>query len=112
MANSYKPFSKTEVEKRRKKLALDWSVTPKATQLKRDFTFPDYLDAFMFVARTTVHAEIMKHHPELTLSYGKVTVKTTTHDAKGLTKLDFDLAKKVENVYARVVAKRGAGHYR
>lgn len=58
--------------------------------------FPSYVVAFTFVARIVVHAEVMGHHPDIELSYGKVRVKLSTHDVKGLTNADFALAKKID----------------
>ncbi|MEM9336254.1 MAG: 4a-hydroxytetrahydrobiopterin dehydratase [Patescibacteria group bacterium] len=99
------PYTKTELTKHLKKAKLDWSMTPKATQINKQFSFKDYLDAFMFVARVSVHAEILKHHPDIELSYGKVKVKLTTHDLKGVSKLDVDLAKRIEHVADRINAR-------
>ena len=41
-------------------------------------------------------AEAMGHHPEWSNVYNRVTVDLSTHDAGGLTTLDFDLAAKME----------------
>jgi 4a-hydroxytetrahydrobiopterin dehydratase len=38
-------------------------------------------------------AEAAGHHPDLVISYNKVDVTLTTHDAGGLTSKDFDLAQ-------------------
>ncbi len=43
-------------------------------------------------------AEEMDHHPDVTVSYGRMRISLTTHDAKGLTELDFKLAGKIEEV--------------
>ena len=43
-------------------------------------------------------AEAAWHHPDLAVSYASVEVKLTTHDAKGITDKDFELAKKIEEV--------------
>lgn len=102
-------LSKKDIDKALKMLHLEWKLTPKATQVSATFLFENYLEAFMFVARVSVHAEIIKHHPDIELTYGKVKLKITTHEAKGLTKLDFDLARRVEAAYAKVLAKREGG---
>ena len=41
-------------------------------------------------------AERMNHHPEWTNVYNRVNVRLTTHDAGGLTQLDFDLAQAMD----------------
>lgn len=43
-------------------------------------------------------AEEMDHHPDVTISYGRMRISLTTHDAKGLTELDFKLAGRIEEV--------------
>lgn len=90
-------LTKTELKKGMKKLP-DWSVNPKETQLYKTFTFKKHVDALIFIARITVHAEVQQHHPDIEYSYAKVKVKLTTHDVKGLTKKDFVLAEKIESL--------------
>ena len=53
------------------------------------------------VVNTVGHlAEAAWHHPDLTVSYAFVVVKLCTHDAKGITDKDFELANKIEQVIA------------
>jgi 4a-hydroxytetrahydrobiopterin dehydratase len=55
--------------------------------------------ATLMVVNTVGHlAEAAWHHPDLTISYAFVIVKLCTHDAKGITDKDFELAKKIEEV--------------
>ncbi|MGQ0441964.1 MAG: 4a-hydroxytetrahydrobiopterin dehydratase [Methylophilaceae bacterium] len=57
--------------------------------------------ATLMVVNTVGHlAEAAWHHPDLTVSYAFVIVKLCTHDAKGITDKDFELAKKIEQVIA------------
>ena len=51
------------------------------------------------VVNTVGHlAEAAWHHPDLTVSYAFVIVKLCTHDQKGITDKDFELAAKIEAV--------------
>ena len=43
-------------------------------------------------------AEAANHHPDLTVSWGRVTVALSTHSANGITDKDFDLARKCDEV--------------
>jgi 4a-hydroxytetrahydrobiopterin dehydratase len=55
--------------------------------------------ATLMVVNTIGHlAEAAWHHPDLTVSYAFVVVKLMTHDAKGITDKDFELAAKIEQV--------------
>ena len=57
--------------------------------------------ATIMVVNTVGHlAEAAWHHPDLTVSYAFVIVKLCTHDAKGITDKDFELAGKIEQVIA------------
>jgi 4a-hydroxytetrahydrobiopterin dehydratase len=57
--------------------------------------------ATLMVVNTVGHlAEAAWHHPDLTVSYAFVIVKLMTHDAKGVTDKDFELARRIEDVVA------------
>jgi 4a-hydroxytetrahydrobiopterin dehydratase len=40
----------------------------------------------------------MNHHPDLEISWNKVTVSITTHSEGGLTENDFDLAARISRL--------------
>ena len=61
-------------------------------KLHRVFTFPDFVRAFAFMAAAALRAEAMGHHPEWFNVYNRVVVDLMTHDAQGITALDFELA--------------------
>ncbi len=67
--------------------------------IARDLRFADFNAAFGFMTRVALKAETMDHHPEWSNVYKTVVVKLNTHDAGGLTALDFDLARRM-NRYA------------
>ena len=64
--------------------------------IARSLTFPDFNAAFGFMTRVALHAAKVDHHPEWSNVYRTVEVKLTTHSAKGLTELDFDLAGRMD----------------
>ena len=43
-------------------------------------------------------AEEADHHPDLTVSYGSLTIRLTTHDAGGVTRKDIDLARRIDGL--------------
>ncbi|MBV5261328.1 4a-hydroxytetrahydrobiopterin dehydratase [Synechococcus moorigangaii CMS01] len=62
-------------------------------KIQRLFKFKNFVEAIAFVNKLIDPAEAADHHPDLEISYNKVTVNLTTHDAGGLTQKDFDLAE-------------------
>lgn len=46
-----------------------------------------------------LEAEKLDHHPDWSNVYNNVRISLNTHDAKGITTLDFDLANKIDNVF-------------
>jgi 4a-hydroxytetrahydrobiopterin dehydratase len=74
-----------------------WSVVD--GNLHRVFEFKDFSQAFGFMTRVALAAEKMDHHPDWSNSWNKVTVDLCTHSAGGLTKNDFDLAAKIQQIY-------------
>ena len=50
------------------------------------------------MTQVALEAEKLDHHPDWTNSYNKVLINLSTHDAGGLTELDFKLAKKIDKI--------------
>lgn len=67
----------------------------KGDEIRRTFSFADFVQSLAFVNRVGALAEAMNHHPDVDIRYSKVTLALTTHDAGGLTANDFDLAEKI-----------------
>lgn len=74
----------------------DWTV--QAGKLHRDLTFRDFVEAFSFMTAAALTAEARAHHPEWSNVWNRVTIDLTTHDAGGLTALDFELAAAMERL--------------
>jgi 4a-hydroxytetrahydrobiopterin dehydratase len=62
--------------------------------------FQDFVDTINFVNQLVAPAEALAHHPDLTISYNQLTIRLTTHDAGGLTNLDFALAREISDLSA------------
>lgn len=73
-----------------------WSLD--GGKLHRAFRFADFSAAFGFMTRAALAAETLNHHPEWSNVYDRVSVHLTTHDAGGLTELDFALAAKMDEI--------------
>jgi 4a-hydroxytetrahydrobiopterin dehydratase len=66
--------------------------------IERQFQFEDFTGSVEFVDRLTPVANEMNHHPDLAISWNKVTVTLTTHSEGGLTDKDFELAAKIDGL--------------
>ncbi|MEX1232375.1 MAG: 4a-hydroxytetrahydrobiopterin dehydratase [Planctomycetaceae bacterium] len=66
--------------------------------LRREFSTPGWPHTIMLANTIGYLAEAGWHHPDLSLGYAKVTVKLQTHRVKGITMLDVELARKIEEV--------------
>ncbi len=61
----------------------------------RTLTFKDFKEAMAFVDRVAEVAEEVNHHPDIAISWNKVTLTQSTHAAGGLTEYDFSLARRI-----------------
>jgi 4a-hydroxytetrahydrobiopterin dehydratase len=66
--------------------------------IKKQFQLEDFKGSVDFVNRLTPAAEEMNHHPDLEISWNKVTVSLSTHSQGGLTENDFELAQKIDSL--------------
>ncbi len=76
----------------------DWKVIDEH-HITKTFLFPDFKTALDFVNKVGAVAEEEGHHPDLTLTWGRVDVKTYTHKIDGLTESDFILAAKIDQLF-------------
>jgi 4a-hydroxytetrahydrobiopterin dehydratase len=72
-------------------------------KLHREYQFAGFPEAFGFMATAAPTIQKMDHHPEWSNVYNRVTVDLNTHDAGGITKLDFDLALVLEGIARRLL---------
>ncbi|WP_017651817.1 4a-hydroxytetrahydrobiopterin dehydratase [Fortiea contorta] len=73
-----------------------WTVEDSQLQITRKFK--DFIQAIEFVNKLVEPSESAGHHPDIEISYNKVKIKLTTHDAGGLTQNDFDLARVISQL--------------
>lgn len=64
--------------------------------LTRTVMFKDFSAALLFVNAVGWLAEAAAHHPDIDIRWNKVRLALTTHDANGLTILDFGLAAQID----------------
>lgn len=65
-------------------------------KIERVFKFADFKEAMVFVNKVAELAEKEGHHPDIHISYSKVTITLWTHAVGGLSLNDFILAAKID----------------
>jgi 4a-hydroxytetrahydrobiopterin dehydratase len=75
----------------------DWKRTTAddTTAIQRAYKFSNFVKAMEFVNQVAEKAEVAGHHPDIAISYNRVILTITTHDAGGVTVKDIELAEKL-----------------
>ena len=97
-----KMSSEGEIRKRLSELP-GWELS--GAEIRRQYTFKDFTEAIGFVVRRAFVAEAADHHPDITISYKRVTLAYSTHSEGGLTEKDFAGAEEASQLAARFGAK-------
>ncbi|WP_061298951.1 4a-hydroxytetrahydrobiopterin dehydratase [Herbidospora cretacea] len=66
--------------------------------LRRTIDAPDFPTAILIVDRVAEEAEKMNHHPDIDIRWRTLHFTLTTHDAGGLTDLDYRLAERIDEI--------------
>ena len=88
-------LNETEV---RQKLANLPNWISSGQTINTTYKFKDFVQAIEFVNRLVAPSEKASHHPDISISYNRVTIHLTTHDAGGITQKDFDLAQEIARI--------------
>lgn len=92
-----KALSKKEVTGLLPVKLKNWSFD--GTYLSRNYKFSNFINAFSFMTAVAMVAEKMDHHPDWSNVYNTVTIKLNSHDAGGITGLDFELGESIEKIF-------------
>ena len=74
-----------------------WEIGSK--QIKREFSFANFIEAFSFMTKVALICEKYNHHPNWENVYSKVIIILNTHDLGGITNLDQTLASEINKIY-------------
>ncbi len=88
-------LSETEVQQALQRLP-GWKKNGGA--IERHFQFPDFVKAMDFVNQIAEAAEAVNHHPDIHISYNKVTLTLISHDSGGTTQRDIRMAGKINEL--------------
>ncbi len=86
-----------------------WGAVEGKDAIRKVWKFKSFSEAWGFMSRAALAAEKMNHHPEWSNVYNVVDVTLTTHSAKGLTKLDTDLAARMDAMAGPAEVQRDLG---
>ena len=64
------------------------------------FQFSNFVQAMGFVNHIAEAAEAINHHPDIHISYSKVTLVLVSHDSGGVTQRDIRMAGKINEIAA------------
>ncbi len=67
-------------------------------ELVKEVTRKDFAAAMQYVNAVALLAEGANHHPDIAISWNRVTLSLSTHSAGGLTQLDLDLAAAIDGL--------------
>ncbi len=95
MATRETPFDETQIAEQLKALP-GWHFED--GWIRRVYKTDGWPTTLMLVTTIGYLAEAAYHHPDLSVTWGKITVKLSTHSAGGITAKDFALARKIEEV--------------
>ncbi len=90
-----KKLTDLEIEK---KLANypDWDYYDDA--LHTEFEFDNFKDCMSAISRIAFECEALNHHPDWRNVYNMLYITLSTHDADGVTELDFQLIEAIEKI--------------
>ena len=95
MAEKEKTYNETEIAERLAALP-GWYY--EEGWIRRVYKTDGWPTTLMLVNTVGFLAEAAYHHPDISVTWGRITVKLSTHSAGGITDKDFDLARKIEEV--------------
>jgi 4a-hydroxytetrahydrobiopterin dehydratase len=93
------PLSRAEARSLLSQLGEGWQLSGDATMLSRQIGFKNFLRAMDFLNRLAEVAEQENHHPDFCLQgWNKVRIELSTHSIGGLSRNDFIMAAKLEEL--------------
>ena len=95
------PYTREEAENMLPQINPAWELLDGSTKLTRVFKFKNFSVPMNLAVRIGEIADNENHHPDLNISWGKLSVTITTHTIKGLAESDFIFAAKVDEAFER-----------
>lgn len=103
------PLSTQEVADLMPGISAEWRVVHDGHALERDLRFDDFMDAMRFLNAVAAEAEAEDHHPDFELTlWNRVKITQKTDVINALSRNDFVIAAKIDEILAARAAKRAA----
>lgn len=77
---------------------VGWGAMERGDGLRKVWKFKGFSEAWGFMSRVALLAEVMSHHPEWRNTYNVVDIGLTTHDCGGLSDLDVRMAHRIDKI--------------
>ncbi len=94
------PFTADETAGYLPLLSSEWKAV-RGKKLRKPFGWKNFLRAMLFVNAIAYLAEQEDHHPDMTISYDTVVVELSTHSVGGLSRNDFIMAAKIDQLASK-----------
>ena len=91
-------MAKLTADEARKQVEQLKGWTLDGDRIRKEYAFGSFREAVSFVVRLAFEAEAADHHPDIAISYRKVTLVYSTHSAGGLTEKDFAGAQAADRI--------------
>ena len=88
-----------ELQKYHKRIGEEWDLIDEH-HLEKSYEFKNFREALDFTVQIGEMSEKEGHHPEITLTWGEVSIKIYTHAIDGLSENDFIWAAKADRIYS------------
>tara|TARA_B100000768_G_scaffold57910_1_gene56085 strand:- start:135 stop:479 length:345 start_codon:yes stop_codon:yes gene_type:complete len=95
------PFDISEIHKYQKKVD-GWHVKENEKKiyfLEKNFIFKNFISSQNFIFKVGKISEEEGHHPDISFGWGYARIMITTHAIEGLSKNDFILAAKIDQIF-------------
>ena len=91
-----RPLDETQMRELAAQLASEW--TTDGGRLQRTVRVDGFAPALALAVHIGMLAEAEGHHPDLHVAWGRLHIELWTHAADGLTRNDFVLAAKIDEI--------------
>ncbi|MEO0458003.1 MAG: 4a-hydroxytetrahydrobiopterin dehydratase [Cyanobacteria bacterium P01_A01_bin.114] len=75
-----------------------WQIN--GDRLDCTYEVANFVESVALVEQIVAPAEALGHHPDIAIAYNQVSLSLTTHDAGGLSELDYQLAEAISAIAA------------